>query len=266
MICFPEFGLLKSPTSPLRGSVTLEPGLFQPFSSVSFSWFLSLRRWIETFTNFPWLTTNLGAHRATPCRLEDESSRVTNATKISCYELKCSRMNFALFSSISQSLNPTLFFFSNLCNQEWEMLKGAVEICISLWGSAASTWRGEEGFIPNPKKLAVKPQRLPGSEYPTPCQSIRPLPERFCRIIRHRVGVSDRFQKVSVGLSDTVSDYPTPLFQLENRQKNGHNFWLRSPILVILDSMESLFRGLSNPTEIKLQNHFIKLLSSHVSS
>ena len=37
VICFPKFGLLKSPTSPLRGSVTLEPGLFQPFSSVSFS-------------------------------------------------------------------------------------------------------------------------------------------------------------------------------------------------------------------------------------
>ena len=202
MICFPKFGLLKSPTSPLRGSVTLEPGLFQPFSSVFFSWFLSLRRWIETFTNFPRLTTNLGAHRATPCRLEDESSRVTNATKISCYELKCSRMNFALFSSISQSLNTTLFSSQIFGKYEVRMFKVGFRKCI-LWGeSIALRGRGVGAFIAPHKKLVVRLQQLPESSH-------------------HMVRLST---KLSRGSTNSKTDYTHQTVRLSTRRSDRDFF------------------------------------------
>jgi hypothetical protein len=43
-------------------------------------------------------------------------------------------------------------------------------------------------------------------------------------------------------------------------EKTNHNFLLRTPNSMILDSMESLFRGSSISTENKLQNHQVHVL------
>jgi hypothetical protein len=67
----------EAPASPLRNSLGLSLFQLGPLSSVYFNRFsfhyldlFPCGGEIDAFTNFPWLTTNLGARRATPNHLE----------------------------------------------------------------------------------------------------------------------------------------------------------------------------------------------------
>jgi hypothetical protein len=63
-------------------------------------------------------------------------------------------------------------------------------------------------------------------------------------------GVSRKFPRISEASLDSTS----------HLREKTITFLLRTPNSMILDSMESLFRGASIPTENKLQNHQVHAL------
>jgi hypothetical protein len=80
-----------------------KPGLFQPLSSFPLRGSFPRRGKITTLTNFPLLTTILGASCATLRRLGGKLPRVINASKLVDVKPKCSSYGNALVSSQGHS-------------------------------------------------------------------------------------------------------------------------------------------------------------------
>jgi hypothetical protein len=143
-------------------------------------------------------------------------------------------------------------------------LKRAVDMCFSCGGTSSPKWERVGGIYTHHPKTS-RWLLSPGISGKTPDTPESPkLVVRFKSSgysghlsgIFGKFGVSGKFP----GISEASLVYSEELWEHKSPRRKSHNFLLRTPNSMILDSMESLFRGASIPTENKLQNHQVHVL------